>query len=395
VGNSKTAVGVDVAARKIGNARDYTKGEAGAGEDTEMIRVGVIGYGYWGPNLVRNFADSRNAEFVAVSDLRPERLASLNKRYPMAHTTTNHQDLLRDNNVDAIAIATPISTHFPLAMEALRAGKHVLVEKPLAASSEEAALLIEEAERRRLVLMVDHTFVYTGAVRKIQDLVSTGTLGEIYYYDSVRVNLGLFQNDVNVIWDLAVHDLSILDNVIPQRPSAVSATGASHVPGGTENIAYLTIFFDSSLIAHIHVNWLAPVKLRRTLIGGSRKMIVYDDLELSEKVKVYDKGVTVTNHLSEEKINEIRVGYRTGDMIAPRVDVTEALQTELEHFVRCIEGSEYPITDGIAGLRIVQILEAATRSMRNQGRPVRLEAAGVSASPLTQVDCLHDDSISP
>lgn len=395
MGNSKTAVGVDVAARKIGNARDYTKGEAGAGEDTEMIRVGVIGYGYWGPNLVRNFADSRNAEFVAVSDLRPERLASLNKRYPMAHTTTNHQDLLRDNNVDAIAIATPISTHFPLAMEALRAGKHVLVEKPLAASSEEAALLIEEAERRRLVLMVDHTFVYTGAVRKIQDLVSTGTLGEIYYYDSVRVNLGLFQNDVNVIWDLAVHDLSILDNVIPQRPSAVSATGASHVPGGTENIAYLTIFFDSSLIAHIHVNWLAPVKLRRTLIGGSRKMIVYDDLELSEKVKVYDKGVTVTNHLSEEKINEIRVGYRTGDMIAPRVDVTEALQTELEHFVRCIEGSEYPITDGIAGLRIVQILEAATRSMRNQGRPVRLEAAGVSASPLTQVDCLHDDSISP
>jgi predicted dehydrogenase len=345
-----------------------------------MIRVGVIGYGYWGPNLVRNLADSSNALVVAVSDLRSERLANLNKRYPVIRTTTNHRELLADNNIDAIAIATPVSTHFPLAMEALRAGKHVLVEKPLAASSEEAMQLIDEAECRRRVLMVDHTFVYTGAVRKIKELVAGGTLGEIYYYDSARVNLGLFQHDVNVMWDLAVHDLSIMDFVIPSRPCAVSATGLSHVAGGTENIAYLTMFFDSPLIAHIHVNWLAPVKLRRTLIGASRKMIVYDDLEQSEKVKVYDKGITVNNHFSDEKKMQILVGYRTGDMLAPQVDVTEALRTELEHFVRCIENGEHPITDGMAGLRIVRILEAATRSLQDHGRPIDLEAAAVAAS---------------
>jgi predicted dehydrogenase len=345
-----------------------------------VIRVGVIGYGYWGPNLVRNFADSSNAEVVAVSDLRPERLANLNKRYPMVRITTNHRDLLADNNIDAIAIATPVSTHFPLAMEALRAGKHVLVEKPFAASSEEAVQLIEVAERRQRVLMVDHTFVYTGAVRKIKELAASDTLGEIYYYDSVRVNLGLFQHDVNVIWDLAVHDLSIMDFVIPFRPCAVSATGLSHVAGGTENIAYLTMFFDGALIAHIHVNWLAPVKLRRTLIGASRKMIVYDDLEQSEKVKVYDKGITLNNHFSDQKMMQILVGYRTGDMLAPQVDVTEALRTEVEHFVRCIENGEQPITDGMAGLRIVHILEAATQSMQDQGRLVRLETAAMAAS---------------
>jgi predicted dehydrogenase len=265
-------------------------------------------------------------------------------------------------------------------MEVLQAGKHVLVEKPLAASSGEALQLIDEAERRRLVLMVDHTFVYTGAVRKIKELALSGTLGEIYYYDSVRVNLGLFQHDVNVIWDLAVHDLSIMDSVIPFRPCAVSATGLSHVAGGTENIAYLTMFFDGALIAHIHVNWLAPVKLRRTLIGASRKMIVYDDLEQDEKVKVYDKGITLNNHFSDQKMMQVLVGYRTGDMMAPHVDVTEALRTELEHFARCIENGEQPITDGIAGLRIVHILEAATQSMQEQGRPVRLETAAMATS---------------
>jgi predicted dehydrogenase len=323
-----------------------------------MIRVGVIGYGYWGPNLVRNFADSSNAQVVAVSDLRPERLTNLNKRFPMIRVTTNHRDLLAAKDIDAIAIATPVSTHFSLAMEVLQAGKHVLVEKPLAASSGEALQLIDEAERRRLVLMVDHTFVYTGAVRKIKELALSGTLGEIYYYDSVRVNLGLFQHDVNVIWDLAVHDLSIMDSVIPFRPCAVSATGLSHVAGGTENIAYLTMFFDGALIAHIHVNWLAPVKLRRTLIGASRKMIVYDDLEQDEKVKVYDKGITLNNHFNDQKMMQVLVGYRTGDMVAPHVDVT----------------------DGIAGLRIVHILEAATQSMQEQGRPVRLETAAMATS---------------
>jgi predicted dehydrogenase len=233
--------------------------------------------------------------------------------------------------------------------------------------------LIEAAERRRKILMVDHTFVYTGAVRKMRELVASGTLGEIYYFDSVRANLGLFQHDVNVLWDLAVHDLSIMDYVLPHRPRAVSATGFSNVAGKTENIAYLTLFFVEPLIAHIHVNWLAPVKLRQTLIGASKKMIVYDDLEQTEKVKVYDKGITLSSNPSEEKIREIRVGYRTGDMWAPKVDITEALQAEVEHFARCIEGEEQPITDGSAGLRVVNILEAATQSMREYGHPISLE----------------------
>lgn len=345
-----------------------------------MIRVGVIGHGYWGPNLVRNFAESNDAELVAVSDLRTERLVKMRKRYPVVRATTDHRELLTDATIDAVAIATPVSTHFGLAMEALEAGKHVLVEKPLAARSDQAQRLIATAERRGLVLMVDHTFVYTGAVRKIRELVSGDTLGEIYYYDSVRVNLGLFQHDVNVIWDLAVHDLSIMDYVIPYRPCAVSATGLRHFNGGTEDIAYLTMFFDNSLIAHVHVNWLAPVKLRRTLIGASRKMVVYDDLEQVEKVKVYDKGITVNNHLSEDKVMQLMVGYRTGDMLAPQVDVTEALRTEVDHFLRCIEKNEQPITDGAAGLRVVRILEAATESMQAQGRPVRLEPTAIAAA---------------
>jgi len=230
------------------------------------------------------------------------------------------------------------------------------------------------------VLMVDHTFVYTGAVRKIRELVDSGNLGEIYYYDSVRVNLGLFQHDVNVLWDLAVHDLSIMDYVLPFRPCAVSATGLSHVPGGTENIAYLTLFFEGSQIAHIHVNWLAPVKLRRTLIGASRKMIVYDDLEQSEKIKVYDKGITLNNHQNPEKLYEVLVGYRTGDMLAPQIDGAEALRLEIDHFLRCIDGKEKAITDGSAGLRVVEILEAATQSMKRQGRPVDLRGTTLEAT---------------
>ncbi|MGE0043485.1 MAG: Gfo/Idh/MocA family protein, partial [Vicinamibacterales bacterium] len=251
-----------------------------------MIGIGVIGLGYWGPNLLRNFAENPDARVVAVSDLRPERLATAAARYPAVRTTTDARSVFSDPAVDAVVIATPVSTHFDLALAALQAGKHVLVEKPLAASVDEGRRLAEAADSRGLVLMVGHTFVYTGAVRKIQALVSSGELGDVYYYDSVRVNLGLFQRDVNVVWDLAVHDLSIMDYVLPARPTAVSATGMSHVAGGTENIAYLTLFFDGRLIAHVHVNWLAPVKIRRTLIGGSQRMIVYDDLEPSEKIKV-------------------------------------------------------------------------------------------------------------
>lgn len=337
-----------------------------------MIGVGVIGYGYWGPNLVRNFAEVEGAQVVAVSDLRPERLALAKSRYPYIETTTAATDVISNPRVDAVVIATPVSTHFELAHQALRAGKHVLVEKPLTATSEEAERLIEEANRRRLILMVDHTFVYTGAVRKIRELVSSGVLGQLYYYDSVRVNLGLFQHDVNVIWDLAVHDFSIMDYVLPQRPVAVSATGMSHIPGQPENIAYITLFFADSLIGHIHVNWLAPAKVRRTLIGGSQKMIVYDDLEPSEKVKVYDKGVTVTDN--RESIYQMLVSYRTGDMWAPQVEATEALHSEVQHFTKCIEGHEQPITDGEAGLRVVRLLEAASQSMMGRGRLIELKA---------------------
>ncbi|PMB04908.1 oxidoreductase [Fischerella thermalis CCMEE 5273] len=340
------------------------------------INIGVIGYGYWGPNLVRNFVETPGAQVKTVSDFKPELLAKVQARYPNIQVTTDCQDIFNDPKIDAVAIATPVSTHFDLALAALQAGKHLLVEKPMTVSSEQAMRLIQEAEKRNLVLMVDHTFVYTGAVRKMRDLVVTNVIGDIYYYDSVRVNLGLFQHDVNVIWDLAVHDLSIMDYILPSQPYAVSATGMSHVPGEPENIAYLTLFFEGNLIAHIHVNWLAPVKIRRTLIGGSQRMIVYDDLEPSEKVKIYDKGITVNGNT--ESLYQMLIGYRAGDMWAPHLEVTEALRTEGLHFIKCIQTGDRPITDGQAGLRVVRILEAATESMKKQGQLVELNIAGVA-----------------
>jgi predicted dehydrogenase len=336
-----------------------------------MIKIGVIGYGYWGPNLVRNFMESPRSTVLTVSDLRPERLAQLQTRYPSIKTVCNYQQLLADPAIDAIAIATPVSTHFELGMAALRANKHVLVEKPLAANSEQALRLIDEAARRKRVLLVDHTFVYTAAVRKIRELIVNNALGDIYYYDAVRINLGLFQHDVNVIWDLAIHDLSIMDYVLPSRALAVSATGISHIPGQPENVAYITLFFANPQIAHVHVNWLTPVKVRHTLIGGSEKMILYDDLEPSEKVKIYDKGVTVSQ--SAEAVYEMLVSYRSGDMWAPRLDATEALQTEALHFADCIENNTRPETDGSAGLRLVRIVEAAERSLRARGQLVEIE----------------------
>jgi predicted dehydrogenase len=337
-----------------------------------MISVGVIGYGYWGPNLVRNFFEAPGFRMTAVADLSPQRLAQAASRHPSLRTTADSREILADPKIDAVAIATPVSTHFSLAREALRAGKHVLVEKPLASSSEEALELIEEAERRHRVLLVDHTFVYTGAVRKIRELVASGDLGEIYYYDSVRVNLGLFQHDVSVIWDLGVHDLSIMDYVLALEPRAVSATGIRHVPDTPESLAYLTLFFDGNLLAHFHLNWLAPVKVRKTLIGGSRKMIVYDDLEPSEKLKVYDKGITVND--SVESVYKTLISYRTGDMWSPRLDLTEALRAEAEHFLECIEQGQRPLTGGEAGLRVVRILEAASQSMAERGRPVEVSS---------------------
>ena len=340
-----------------------------------MMRVGVIGYGYWGPNLVRNFADLSDARVAVVADRRTDRLALAQRRYPAIRVTTDPMDLIADPSVDAVVIATPVALHFELASAALRAGKHVLVEKPIASTSDEASRLIDEAARRQLVLMVDHTFVYTGAVQKMHELVGSGELGDIYYYDSVRINLGLFQHDVDVLWDLAVHDLSIMDFVLPRQPVAVSATGLAHVPGRPQNIAYMTMFFDGSMIAHVHASWLAPVKVRRTLLGASRRMIVFDDLEGSEKIKVYDSGISVDP--SPENVYQMLVGYRTGDMWAPKLAVTEALHVEAAHFVDCVARGARPQSDGEAGLRVVRLLEAASASMLQHGRPVDIQ--GVAA----------------
>jgi predicted dehydrogenase len=337
-----------------------------------MIGVAVIGYGYWGPNLVRNFWEVPGARLVSVCDLRTDRLAGVQTRYPAVEITGDIADVLNDTRVDAVAIATPVSSHFDLALRALQAGKHVFVEKPITQTTEQAQRLVDEAERRRLVLAVDHTFVHTGAVRKMRELVESDAFGDVYYYDSVRVNLGLFQHDVNVIWDLAVHDLSIMDYVLPTRPVAVSACGISHVAGEPENIAYLTLHFADKLIAHVHVNWLAPVKVRRTLVGGSRKMIVYDDLEPSEKIKVYDKGITLNGNPQKnvEKVYQMLVGYRTGDMWAPQLDMSEALGIELRQFVAAIDQQTPLVADGHAGLRVVGILEAATQSLAQRGRVI-------------------------
>ena len=335
-----------------------------------MLSVGVIGYGYWGPNLVRNFQESDVSSVTMVSDLNEARLKLVRSRYPAVQTTIEHRDLMTSESVDAVIIATPVRTHFDLAMSALKAGKHVLVEKPLAETSEQATALIAEAKRRGLVLMVDHTFIYTGAVRKLREMVVGGELGNIYYYDSKRVNLGLFQTDVSVIWDLAVHDLAIMAYVFPHRPIAVSANGIGHVPGKPANVAYLSIYFEAQMMAHINVSWLSPVKLRQTLIGGDRRMIVYDDLEPSEKIKVYDHGIELK---TKESVYETMVGYRTGDMWAPRLDTTEALSRETRHFVDCVENGVAPESGGEAGLYVVRILEAATRSMMERGAPVELD----------------------
>lgn len=336
----------------------------------DRLGVGVVGYGYWGPNLVRNFASSRCATVIGLSDLDPARLANAKRLHPEIETTTDVQALFSNPNIDAVAIATPVHTHYELTLAALRAGKHVFVEKPLAPMADQVRRLIDEAAKRNLTLMVDHTFLYTPAVQKIRELVAQGDLGEIYYYDSIRSSLGLFQSDVNVMWDLAVHDLSIIQHIFKETPISVSATGSSHVLGAPENMAHLTLFFQSSCVAHVSVNWLSPVKVRQTFIGGSRKMIVYDDTQPTEKIKVYDKGITLNN--TAEKEYQLRIGYRAGDMLAPHIPTKEALQTEVEHFVDCVRTGRQPISGGESGLQVIEVLEAASQSMAEQGRPVRI-----------------------
>lgn len=336
------------------------------------IGIAVIGYGYWGPNLARNFCDTPGACLVAVADRDSSRRALAALRHPSVKTFTGLDEVLALREVDAVVIATPCASHFQLCRTALEAGRDVLVTKPMTMTSAEAQTLVALAEKFGRVLMVDHTFVYTGAVCKIHELVESGRLGQLLYYDSIRVNLGLFQYDVNVLWDLAAHDLAIMDFVADKPVRAVSATGMAHVAGQPENMAYLTCFFDDSFVAHIHANWLSPVKVRRTLIGGDRHMIVYDELEPSEKVKVYDRGVEINGNPMD--VYQMRVGYRTGDMWAPRLDLTEALKVEAAHFTDCVSHRTRPHTDGQAGMRVVRVLEAASRSLAVRGSPIEIPA---------------------
>jgi predicted dehydrogenase len=337
---------------------------------TAPLGVGLIGYGYWGPNLARNFADCAATRLLHIADSLPERREAAQRRYPATVATSDEKAMLRDPEVEAVAIATPTHYHFETAMRAFAAGKHVLVEKPLASNSQEARALVEEADRRGLTLMVDHTFIYTAAVRHIRGLIDAGELGDVLYYDSTRINLGLFQHDVDVIWDLAVHDISILVYLLNERPHTVSAAGQAHLPRSPHNIAFLTLFFPSGLIAHVNVNWLAPVKIRRTIIGGSRKMVVYDDLDPSEKIKIYDKGVEITN--DPRQVHQMRVGYRIGDMRAPNLETGEALSEVVKHFAHAVRTGATPETSGARGSLIVQILEAASRSASMSGKPVSL-----------------------
>ena len=336
-----------------------------------MINVGIIGYGYWGPNLVRNFAELTRCKVIAVADLDKAKLDVAQRRFPSVRMTTDVDELINDPKIDAVVIATPVRTHFKLGMAALKAGKHVWLEKPMTETGEQARLLVEEADRRGLVLHVDHTFVYTGAVRKMGELIAKGEIGDLLYYDSQRVNLGLFQHDVNVISDLAVHDFSIIEFLHSEHPVAVSASGMSHFPGQPENLAYITLFYDSSFIAHVGVNWLAPVKVRQVLLGGSKKMMIYDDLQNSEKLKVYDKGVSFTD--DPARIQEMRVGYRTGDMLAPTTDGAEALRIGGDHFLDCIVEKKTSMTDGRLGMKVVEIIEAATASMHDRGKTVQIK----------------------
>src|SRR5215472_18264718 len=318
-----------------------------------MIRVGVIGYGYWGPNIVRNFYAVNGFCVEAVCDKSAESLQRVKRAYPGLHVTQDAKEVLESPAIDAVAVITPVWTHYQLAKAALENGKHVFVEKPFTCDSRQAEELIELADKKGLKIMVDHTFLFTGAVRKIRQLVDDGSLGDLYYYDSLRVNLGLFQHDVNVIWDLAPHDLSIMDYLIQERPEAIVATGQSHL-NGHEDVAYITVYFPDKVIAHVNVNWLSPVKVRMTLIGGEKKMLVWNDQAADEQVKIYDKGVSVT---SREGVYSLLVNYRSGDMWAPRLERAEALNQEITYFVDCILNDENPMNDGKAGLRVVKMLE--------------------------------------
>lgn len=334
-----------------------------------MIRLGVIGYGYWGPIVARNFHSADGCELVAICDKNPACLARARKAFPAARVTSEPSEITASPHIDAVAVVTPVWTHFELAKAALENGKHIFVEKPFTSTAAQAETLIELAASKNLLIMVDHTFLFTGAVRKIRQLIDEGSLGKLYYYDSMRVNLGLFSHDVNVIWDLAPHDLSIMDYLIGAEPETIAATGQCHL-NGLEDLAYMTVYFKGNMLAHINVNWLSPVKVRTTLIGGEKRMVVWNDLDVDEKLKVYDKGVDISG--SGQSVYDLLVSYRSGDMWAPKVEQTEALKLETDYFVDCVNKNQAPFNDGPAGLRVVRLLEAAGRSLKDRGRPVNL-----------------------
>lgn len=333
-----------------------------------MINVAVVGCGYWGPNLVRNINAVGNAKLSVVCDLQEQRLTAIKKLYPHLATTNSFSSVLQDPSIHAVILATPMSTHYKLGKMVLEAGKHLFVEKPLAGSSAEAQELILLASQRQKILMVGHTFEYSAPVNKIKDIITSGELGDIYYLDSYRVNLGLFQPDLSVIWDLAPHDVSIILYMVNSKPVSVNAQGQSYVNGHVEDVANITIKFENNVMAHVIVSWIAPCKLRRTTIVGTKKMIVYDDLEPEEKVKVYDRGVTFTH----EEVAQSQVIYRTGDINSPNIPNTEPLKVEMEHFVDCIINNKLPRSNGTVGLNVVRILEAAQESIRKKGQEVLL-----------------------
>jgi len=336
-----------------------------------MINVAVIGYGYWGPNLVRNFIENPSTNVSYVCDIDESRLKMIRYKNFRMKPVTNYQDIIKDDNVQLVAIATPVSTHYKIACDMLKAGKHVFIEKPMTLNSSQAEKLIELADKKNLIIFVDHIYIYTGAVRTVKSLLSSRGIGDIYYFDSIRVNLGLFQHDVNVIWDLAPHDFSIMDYLIDEKPVSISTIGASRVFGRIEDIAYISVQFKNGLIAHFHVNWMSPVKIRRIIIGCSKKMIVFDDLNVDEKVKVYDRGFKLM-HASKDQLYRSLVQYRIGDMYSPRIDTTEALKVEISHLVDCMKSNKRPVTDGEAGLRVIRLLEASQKSLKRGGAFVKI-----------------------
>ena len=332
------------------------------------MNIAVVGYGYWGPNLARNFASLDGVSVKAVCETDPALAGKAKADHPLASVTADFEDILADASIDAVCVATPASSHAKLSTRALSAGKHLFVEKPMAMSSRECDRMAELADKKGLVLMVDHTFVYSGAVRKLAAIAAGGEIGDLYYFDSVRINLGLVQTDINVLWDLAVHDLSILFQVSGEQPVAVSASAVSHISGMPVDTAYMTLHYESSFIAHIHVGWLAPVKIRRTTVAGNRKMAIYDDTESTEKLKIYDSGVDM--RATGADIKRLRVEYRSGDIHVPRIDSSEPLSRVTGEFLSAVREGRKPQTDAAAGSRIVRILEAADLSIKQNGERV-------------------------